>query len=75
MEPVYDGIGLVHDFFNAVALKERAGTLGLFGIMVMFFVLVALASAFVVSLKTPWMRISVRVVGSWIVSSGLVLQS
>jgi len=66
-------IGLVHGFFNGAALKEGAGTLGLLGIMVMLFVLVALASAFVVSLKTPWMRIAVRVAGSWIASSGLLL--
>jgi len=63
----------VHGVFNGAALKQGPGTLGLLGIMVMLFVLVALASAFVVSLKTPWMRIAVRVAGSWIASSGLLL--
>jgi hydrogenase/urease accessory protein HupE len=66
-------LGLVHGVFNGAALKEGAGTPGLLGIMVMLFVLVALASAFVVSLKAPWMRIAVRVAGSWIASSGLLL--
>ena len=58
---------------NGAALKEGAGTLGLLGIVVMLCVLAASASAFVVSLKTPWMRIAVRVAGSWVASSGLLL--
>jgi len=41
--------------------------------MAMIFVLVALASAFVVSLKRPWTRIAVRVAGSWIFASGLLM--
>jgi len=67
------GIGLVHGFFNGAALREGAGTLGLLGILVMLFVLVPLASAFVVSLRKPWMRVVVRVAGSWIAASGLLL--
>jgi urease accessory protein len=43
------------------------------GIMAMLFVLVALASAFVVSLQRPWMRIAIRVAGSWIFASGLLM--
>lgn len=66
-------IGLVHGFFNGFALKEGAGTLGLLGIMVTLFVLFALGAAFVVSLKKPWMRIAVRVTGSWIGASGLLM--
>lgn len=66
-------VGLVHGFFNGAALREGAGTLGLLGILVMLFVLVPLASAFVVSLRKPWMRIAVRVTGSWVAASGLLL--
>jgi hydrogenase/urease accessory protein HupE len=66
-------IGFVHGFLNGVALKQGAGVLGLLGIMGVLFVLVALASAFVVSLKKPWTRIAVRVLGSWIAASGLLL--
>jgi hypothetical protein len=66
-------IGLVHGFFNGAALNEGAGTLGLLDITAMLFVLVALASAFVVSLKTPWMRIAVRGAGSRAASSDLLL--
>ena len=66
-------MGLVHGFLNGSALKDGAGTLGLVGITIMLFVLVALASAFVVSLKKPWMRIVVRVVGSWVFATGLLM--
>ena len=66
-------IGLVHGFFNGASLNQGAGTPGLLGIVVMLFVLVALASALVVSLKKPWMRNAVRVLGSWIAASGLLL--
>ncbi len=66
-------IGLVHGFFNGSALKEGSGALGLLGIMVMLFILFALSSAFIVSLKKPWTRIAVRVAGSWIFASGFLM--
>jgi urease accessory protein len=66
-------IGLVHGFFSGFAMKEGAGVLGLLGIMTMLFVLVTLVSALVVSLKQPWMRIAVRVAGSWIGATGLLM--
>jgi len=66
-------VGLVHGFLNGAVLKDGAGTLGLLGIMIMLFVLVAMASAFVVSLKRPWMRIAIRVAGSWVFASGLLM--
>lgn len=66
-------LGLVHGFFNGIALRDGAGTLGLLGIMSIVFISVALASAFVVSLRRPWMRIAIRVAGSWICASGLLM--
>ena len=66
-------LGLVHGFSNGVALRDGAGTLGLIGIMSIVFISVALASAFVVSLRRPWMRIAIRVAGSWICASGLLM--
>ena len=66
-------LGLVHGFLNGVVLRQGAGGLGLLGIMTALFVLVALASAFVVSLERPWTRIAVRVAGSWVAASGLLL--
>ena len=66
-------VGLVHGFFNGIALKDGPGGLGLIGIMSALFVLVALASAFVISLKPPWTRIVVRVAGSWVTAMGLLM--
>ena len=66
-------IGLVHGFFNGVALKDGPAGLGLLGIMTVLFVLVALVAAFVVSLKPPWTRIAVRVLGSWVAAIGILM--
>jgi len=66
-------IGLVHGFFNGIALKNGPGGLGLVGIMAALFVLVALVAAFVLSLKPPWTRIVVRVAGSWVAAMGMLM--
>jgi len=66
-------LGLVHGFLNGAVMKDGAGTLGLVGIMTILFVLVTLASAFVVSLKRPWARVVVRVAGSWIAATGMLM--
>jgi len=58
---------------NGVALKEGAGILGLIGIMATLFVIVAIASALIVSLKPPWTRIAVRVAGSWMAAIGMLM--
>ena len=66
-------LGLVHGVLNGAALRQGAGGLGLLGIMAALFVLVTLVSALVVSLERPWSRIAVRVAGSWVAASGLLL--
>jgi len=66
-------VGIMHGFFNGIALKAGPAGLGLLGIMSALFVLVALVSAFVVSLKPPWTRIVVRVAGSWVAAMGLLM--
>jgi len=66
-------VGLVHGFFNGIALKSGPGALGLVGIMVVLFVLVALAAAFVLSLKPLWARIVIRVAGSWVTAMGILM--
>jgi hypothetical protein len=45
----------------------------LIGISATLFVVVALVSAFVMSLKQPWMRIVVRVAGSWVAAIGMLM--
>ena len=66
-------VGLVHGVLNGVALKEGAGILGLIGIMASLFVILAIVSAFIVSLKKPWARIVVRVAGSWVAAIGMLM--
>ena len=47
--------------------------LGLIGIMATLFVIVAIVSAFIVSLKQPWTKIVVRVAGSWVAAMGMLM--
>jgi hypothetical protein len=51
----------------------RAGLLELLRIGTAIFVASALAAALVVSLRPPWTRIAIRVAGSWIAATGLLL--
>ena len=66
-------VGIMHGFFNGIALKMGPAGLGLLGIMAALFVLVAIVSAFVLSLKPPWTRVVVRVAGSWVAAMGLLM--
>ncbi|GAH06334.1 unnamed protein product, partial [marine sediment metagenome] len=66
-------VGGVHGILNGVTLKEGPGVLGLIGIMATLFVVVAIVSAFIVSLKKPWTRIVVRVAGSWVAAMGMLM--
>ena len=66
-------LGLVHGFLNGMALQQGAGALGLIGIMATLFVLFAIISSYIITLKQPWTRIVVRVTGSWVVASGILM--
>jgi urease accessory protein len=67
-------LGLVHGFLNGTAMGQPGvGAVALLGLVCAVFVIVALTTAFVVSLRWPWTRIAVRVAGSWIVACGLLL--
>ena len=67
-------LGLVHGSGNGAGIAAAGhDALGLIGITLAIFVLVALVTAGVVSLKKPWARIAVRVAGSWIAAVGLLL--
>jgi hydrogenase/urease accessory protein HupE len=65
--------GLVHGYHNGVALKDGPGFYGLLGIASALFVMVALLSAGVLSLRPGWTRIVIRVAGSWIAAMGILL--
>jgi hydrogenase/urease accessory protein HupE len=67
-------LGLEHGYLNGAGMGQPGvGAVALLGLVFMVFVLVAVCAAFVVRLRWPWTRIAVRVVGSWIVASGLLM--
>jgi urease accessory protein len=68
-------LGLMHGFLNGAAFRQAGSDalLELLGVMTTLFVLVALFAALVLSLRRPWARIVVRVAGSWIAATGLLL--
>ncbi len=67
-------LGLAHGFSNGSGLdRSGAAAVALVGLVAGVFVLVALVAALVVSLRAGWARIAVRVAGSWIAASGLLL--
>jgi len=67
-------MGGVHGWLNGVAIAATGREVtGLAGIVGAIFLLTALVSAGVVSLRQPWTRIAVRVAGSWIAAIGLLL--
>jgi len=68
-------LGLMHGFLNGAAFQQAGSDalLQLIGVMVTLFVLVALFAGLVVSLRQAWARIVVRVAGSWIAATGLLL--
>jgi hydrogenase/urease accessory protein HupE len=67
-------LGLLHGWLNGVGIAEsQREALALAGVGSAIFVLVAIVSAFVVSLRVAWMRIAVRVAGSWVAAIGLLM--
>lgn len=67
-------LGLLHGSSNGadIATIGREAS-GLVGIVAVVFVVSALVSAAVISLRVPWARIVVRVAGSWTAATGLLL--
>jgi hydrogenase/urease accessory protein HupE len=67
-------LGLVHGYLNGAGMGQLgAGVQALIGLTAVIFVLVAIVAAFVVQLRQSWSRIAVRVLGSWIAASGLLM--
>ena len=67
-------LGLYHGYFNGAGLGLNFTSAAvLLGLTFSVFVLIALAAAFVVQLRASWTKIAVRVAGSWIFASGLLL--
>jgi len=67
-------LGLFHGYLNGTGMgfsvQAIVATLGLAAAV---FVLIVLVAALVVQLRAQWARIAVRVAGSWIAASGLLM--
>lgn len=67
-------LGLYHGYLNGTGMGQPgAAAVALLGLACAVAVLVTLAAAVVVQLRANWARIAVRVAGSWIAASGLLL--
>jgi len=67
-------LGLYHGYLNGTGMGQfETAAVALLGLVFAVFVLIALAAAFVVRLRATWARIAVRVAGSWIAASGLLM--
>ncbi len=67
-------LGLVHGYLNGTGMGLSASAIvATVGLAAAVFVLVVLAAALVVQLRAHWARIAVRVAGSWIAASGLLM--
>jgi len=67
-------LGLVHGYLNGTGMGQSGFALvALLGLASAVFILIVLAAAFVVQLRVNWARIAVRVAGSWIAASGLLM--
>jgi urease accessory protein len=67
-------LGVYHGYLNGAGMGQfETAAVALLGLVFAIFVLIALAAAFVVRLRADWSRIAVRVAGSWIAASGLLM--
>jgi len=67
-------LGLVHGFVNGAGMGQPGVAVeALLGLAAVLFVLIALVVACVLELRQPWSRVAVRVLGSWIAASGLLM--
>jgi hydrogenase/urease accessory protein HupE len=67
-------LGLYHGYLNGTGMGTSTdAAVALLGLVFAVFVLVALSAAFVIRLRAEWARIAVRVAGSWIAATGLLM--
>ena len=67
-------LGLVHGYLNGSGMGQSgSAVLAAHGLVSAVFVLIALGAGFVARLRAHWARIAVRVAGSWIAASGLLM--
>ena len=67
-------LGLVHGYLNGTGMGQTvSAVVAALGVVSAAFVVVALGAGLVVRLRAHWARIAVRVAGSWIAASGLLM--
>jgi urease accessory protein len=67
-------LGFFHGYLNGSGLNRfNDGAYSLVGLALAVFVVIAIFSSFVVPLRRQWALIIVRVAGSWIAASGLLM--
>ena len=67
-------LGLVHGYLNGTGMGLSVpAVVAVLGLAAAVFVLAALIAALVVQLRAQWSRVAVRVAGSWIAASGLLM--
>ena len=67
-------LGIYHGYLNGIGMGQfNTAGVALLGLVFAVFVLIALCAAFVVRVRAQWARIAVRVAGSWIAASGLLM--
>jgi urease accessory protein len=67
-------LGLYHGYLNGNGMGQfDTAVIALLGLAFAIFSIIALAAAFVVRLRAQWAQIAVRVAGSWIAASGLLM--
>ena len=67
-------VGLLHGWFNGVGIAQSGRELlALLGMVSATFVIAAIIASIALSFRSGWMRIAVRVVGSWVAAVGLLM--
>ena len=67
-------LGIVLGYQNGLAFIARdSGILVVAGVVACVFVLLTLVSSLVVVANADWIKIAIRVIGSWIAASGMFL--
>ena len=67
-------VGAVHGFFNSASMfAAGADSWALFGAVSAILVIVVILAAEVTALKAGWQQITVRVAGSWIAATGMLM--
>jgi len=66
-------VGFLDGAMNRAAAGGMSNGLGWLGVGSAVFVLMALTASLIVPVRIPWLRIAVRVAGSWLAALGLLL--